>query len=198
MKRIIIGISGASGSVFGVRLAKSLEEAEEVETHLVISKWGQQTLEFETGMKISEVKSYANFSYSPTEMGAAISSGSFITDGMVIVPASMRTVASIAHGLSDNLIHRAADVILKEKRKLVLVPRETPLSQIHLENLLKLSRLGVTILPPEPAFYNKPESVSDIVDHIVARICDQFGINNELTKRWNGQMKSEDVVPLRR
>ena len=198
MKRIIIGISGATGSVFGVRLAKSLEEAEEVETHLVISKWGQQTLEFETGMKISEVKSYANFSYSPTEMGAAISSGSFITDGMVIVPASMRTVASIAHGLSDNLIHRAADVILKEKRKLVLVPRETPLSQIHLENLLKLSRLGVTILPPEPAFYNKPESVSDIVDHIVARICDQFGINNELTKRWNGQMKSEDVVPLRR
>lgn len=198
MKRIIIGISGASGSVFGVRLAKSLEKVEKVETHLVISKWGQQTLEFETGLKISEVKSYANFSYSPTEMGAAISSGSFITDGMVIVPASMRTVASIAHGFSDNLIHRAADVILKEKRKLVLVPRETPLSQIHLENLLKLSRLGVTILPPEPAFYNKPESVSDIVDHIVARICDQFGIKNELTKRWNGKMKTEDVVPLRR
>ena len=197
MKRIIVGISGASGSIFGVRFLESLREVEDVETHLVISKWGQQTLEFETGLKVSEVKSWADFSYSPTEMGAAISSGSFLTDGMVIVPASMRTISSIAHGFSDHLIHRAADVILKEKRKLVVVPRETPLSQIHLENLLKLSTLGVTILPPEPAFYNKPKSVNDIVDHIVARICDQFGILNELTRRWNGKMKNDDVVPFR-
>ena len=139
--KIIIGISGASGSIFGIRLLELLRESKDIETHLVVSKWGQQTLEYETNFSIAEVKELADFCYSQSEMGAAISSGSFLTDGMIIAPCSMRTVAAIANGISENLIHRAADVIIKERRKLVLLPREAPFSQIHLENLLKLSKL---------------------------------------------------------
>ena len=186
--KIIIGISGASGSIFGIRLLELLKESKDVETHLVVSKWGQQTLEYETDFSLSEVKELADFSYSQSEMGAAISSGSFLTDGMIIAPCSMRTVAAIANGISENLIHRAADVIIKERRKLVLLPREAPFSQIHLENLLKLSRLGVVILPPDPAFYNKPKSIDDIVNHVALRSCDQFGINLNIGNRWNGDM----------
>ncbi|MDC0074015.1 UbiX family flavin prenyltransferase [Alphaproteobacteria bacterium] len=188
MKKIIIGISGASGSIIGVRLLEFLKLDNSFETHLVVSKWGQQTLEFETKYNLAMVKKLASFSYSPGEMGAAISSGSFISEGMIIAPSSMKTIAAIANGFGNNLIHRAADVVLKEKRKLILVPRETPLNQIHLENMLRLSKMGVTILPPDPAFYNKPESIDDIVNHIVARICDQLNIKNDLTKRWDGKM----------
>jgi len=186
--KIIIGISGASGSIFGVRLLEILREINDVETHLIVSKWGQQTLEYETELSISEVRGLADYSYSQSEMGAAISSGSFLTDGMIIAPCSMRTVAAIANGISENLIHRAADVIIKEKRKLVLLPREAPLSQIHLENLLKLSRIGVVILPPEPAFYNKPKSIQDIVNHVVLKSCDQFDIKIDIGERWDGDM----------
>ena len=186
--RIIIGISGASGSIFGVRLLQLLKKSEDIETHLVVSKWGQQTLEYETNFSIAEVKELADFSYSQSEMGAAISSGSFLTDGMIIAPCSMRTVAAIANGISENLIHRAADVIIKERRKLVLLPREAPFSQIHLENLLKLSKLGVVILPPDPAFYNKPKSIDDIVNHVVLRSCDQLNINLNVGSRWTGDM----------
>ncbi len=186
--KIIIGISGASGSIFGVRLLEILREINDVETHLIVSKWGQQTLEYETELSISEVRGLADYSYSQSEMGAAISSGSFLTDGMIIAPCSMRTVAAIANGISENLIHRAADVIIKEKRKLVLLPREAPLSQIHLENLLKLSRIGVVILPPEPAFYNKPKSIQDIVNHVVLKSCDQFYIKIDIGERWDGDM----------
>ena len=197
MKRIIIGISGASGSIFVVRLLQTLRKTEGVETHLVVSKWGQQTIEHEMGMTLSVVRDLADYSYASSEMGAAISSGSFVTEGMVIAPASMRTVAAIAHGLGEHLLHRAADVILKENRKLVMLPRETPLSEIHLENMLKLARLGVTILPPDPAFYNQPKSIDDIVDHIVARICDQFSIKTNLTLRWDGKMRSDEVISFR-
>ncbi|MBL42514.1 MAG: phenolic acid decarboxylase [Rhodospirillaceae bacterium] len=186
--KIIIGISGASGSIFGVRLLEILREINDVETHLIVSKWGQQTLEYETELSISEVRDLADYSYSQSEMGAAISSGSFLTDGMIIAPCSMRTVAAIANGISENLIHRAADVIIKEKRKLVLLPREAPLSQIHLENLLKLSRIGVVILPPDPAFYNKPKSIQDIVNHVVLKSCDQFDIKIDIGERWDGDM----------
>ena len=121
-------------------------------------------------------------------MAAEISSGSFITDGMVVIPCSMRTLACIAHGYGENLVHRAADVILKERRRLVLVARESPLSEIHLENMLKLALMGVTIIPPMPAFYNHPKSVNDIVDHIVARVLDQFGISTPFAKRWDGHI----------
>ncbi len=189
--KIIIGISGASGSIFGIRLLEYLKNLNEVETHLVISKWGQQTLEYETDFSTSEVRKLADFSYSQSEMGASISSGSFLTDGMVIAPCSMRTIAAIANGISENLIHRAADVVIKERRKLVLLPREAPLSQIHLENLLKLSRLGVSILPPDPAFYNRPKSIDDIINHVVLRTCDQLSIKTESSKRWVGDMHSK-------
>src|SRR3972149_5010558 len=165
MRRIIVGITGATGAIFGIRVLEALRAAE-VETHLVISKWGQQTIEHETGLTAQQVKDLASVLPSTANMAATISSGSFFTDGMAVVPCSMRTLAAIAHGYGEDLVHRAADVVLKEGRKLVLVPRETPLSQVHLENLLKLARQGVAIVPPMPAFYNRPKSVEDIVNHI--------------------------------
>jgi 4-hydroxy-3-polyprenylbenzoate decarboxylase len=179
VKRIIVGITGATGAIFGLRTLEALREAG-VETHLVLSKWGLQTVEHETGRKQADLEALASVVHGTGNMAATISSGSFRTDGMIIAPCSMRTVGAIAHGYGENLVHRAADVILKERRRLVLVPRETPLSEIHLENLLKLARMGVCILPPMPAFYNKPASLDDMVDHIVARVLDQFEIDAAL------------------
>ena len=198
MKKLIIGMTGSTGAIFGVRLLEALADSE-VETHLVVSKWAQQTIEHETSTSLESLRALATESYSAGDMGARVSSGSFRTDGMVVVPCSMRSVAAIAHGNGDHLVHRAADVILKERRKLVLVARETPLSDIHLENLLKLSRMGVTILPPVPAFYNRPRSVDDIVNHIVMRILDQFGISMDLAKRWDGEMgnRTANVRPIK-
>jgi 4-hydroxy-3-polyprenylbenzoate decarboxylase len=198
VKKLIIGMTGSTGAIFGVRLLEALADSE-VETHLVVSKWAQQTIEHETSTSLESLRALATESYSAGDMGARVSSGSFRTDGMVVVPCSMRSVAAIAHGNGDHLVHRAADVILKERRKLVLVARETPLSDIHLENLLKLSRMGVTILPPVPAFYNRPGSVDDIVNHIVMRILDQFGISMDLAKRWDGEMgnRTANVRPIK-
>ena len=196
MQRIIVGITGATGAVFGVRTLEALKQAK-VETHLVVSKWGRQTIEHETGLTYDEVKGLAHTVYSAGDMGAAISSGSFVTDGMLIIPCSMRTLAATANGVGDTLIHRAADVILKEKRPLVMVVREMPLNDVHLENMLKLSRMGVTILPPMPAFYNHPQSIDDMVNHIVARTLDQFWISTDLTQRWDGKMKTS-VVPFQK
>ncbi len=187
--KLVIGMSGATGAVFGVRLLEILAESE-VESHLIISKWAQQTLEHETDKTIDDLRAMADQFYKSSDMGAAVSSGSFHTDGMVVIPCSMRTVSAISTGTGDNLVHRAADVVLKERRKLVLVTRESPLNDIHLENLLKLSRMGVTILPPVPAFYNQPKSIGDLVDHIVMRVLDQFNISGELMPRWNGEMKN--------
>jgi 4-hydroxy-3-polyprenylbenzoate decarboxylase len=187
--KLIVGITGATGSVFGVRLLDALRRAS-VESHLVISKWGARTIVHETPYTVDQVEQMATAAYSSLDQGAAISSGSFVTNGMVVAPCSMRTLAAIANGNGDNLVHRAADVILKERRKLVLVVRESPLSEIHLENMTKLSRMGVVILPPVPAFYNHPRSVDDIVDHIVMRILDQFGIHLDLTPRWDGEMST--------
>jgi 4-hydroxy-3-polyprenylbenzoate decarboxylase len=187
VKRLIIGMTGATGAIFGARLLEVLDGTD-IETHLIVSKWSQQTLEHETSYTLDRLRDLASETYSAGDMGAKVSSGSFHTDGMVIVPCSLRSVASIAHGLGDHLVHRAADVILKEKRKLVVVARELPLSTIHLENLLKLSQMGVTILPPMPAFYNHPESLDDMVDHIVMRILDQFDVARELVARWDGKM----------
>ncbi len=189
MKKIIVGITGATGSVFGIRLLQALQEAK-CETHQVISKWGRQTIEHETNYTSEEVCEMATETYSSGDMGAAVSSGSFITEGMVVAPCSLSTLGAIAAGHGETLVHRAADVILKERRRLVLVARETPLSTIHLENMLKLSRMGVTILPPMPAFYNYPKDINAIVNHIVARILDQFGISAEFADRWDGKMKN--------
>ena len=185
--KIIVALTGATGAIYGVRLLERLREAG-VETHLVISRWGARTLLHETPYSREHVESLATVSYAPADMGAVISSGSFQTDGMVVAPCSAKTLAAIAHGFGENLIHRAADVILKERRRLVLLVREAPLSDIHLENMLKLSRMGVQILPPMPAFYNHPATIDDIVDHTVSRVLDQFGLDAGGAERWSGEM----------
>ena len=191
MTKLIVGMTGASGAIFGVRLLQVLAETD-VEVHLVVSKWAQQTLEHETTLTLNDLRDLADVYYGPNDMGAAISSGSFMTDGMVIMPCSTRSVGAIAHGIGEHLVHRAADVILKERRKMVMVVRETPLNEIHLENMLKLSRMGVTILPPMPAFYNHPQSIDDLVNHIVARVLDQFSITADFAKRWDGTMRNRE------
>jgi 4-hydroxy-3-polyprenylbenzoate decarboxylase len=193
VKRIIVGITGATGAIFGVRTLEALRAAE-VETHLVLSKWGLQTVEHETGLKLADLEARASVVHATGNMAATISSGSFRTEGMIVAPCSMRTAAAIAHGYGENLVHRAADVVLKERRRLVLVPRETPLSEVHLENLLKLARLGVCLLPPMPAFYNKPASLDDMVDHIVARVLDQFGIDASFARRWDGVLHASPTL----
>ena len=186
--RLIVGITGATGVIYGVRLLERLREAG-VETHLVISRWGGRTLLHETPYTREQVEALAHTVYAPADMGAAISSGSFQTAGMIVVPCSARTLAAIAHGFGDSLIHRAADVVLKERRKLLLAVREAPLSDVHLENMLKLSRMGVVILPPVPAFYNNPRSLADIVEHTVARMLDQYGVEVPGAARWAGEMQ---------
>ena len=187
MARLIVGLTGATGAILGVRLLEVLKDCD-VESHLVISNWARRTIEHETPYTLKQVCALATVYHTSTNMAAEISSGSFITDGMVVIPCSMRTLGSIAHGYGENLVHRAADVVLKERRRLVLVARESPLSEIHLENMLKLARMGVTIIPPMPAFYNHPKSINDIVDHIVARVLDQFGISTPFAKRWDGHI----------
>ncbi len=188
--RLIVGITGATGTIFGVRLLQMLYGSG-VETHLVMSKWAARTLVHETQYSVKDVQRMATESYPIGDQGAAISSGSFITLGMVIAPCSMGSLAAIAHGLGNNLIHRAADVMLKERRKLVLVVRESPLNEIHLENMLKLSRMGVVILPPVPAFYNHPQNLEDLINHTTMRILDQFDIHLDVMNRWDGVMLSE-------
>ena len=186
--KFIVGITGATGAIYGVRLLERLREAG-VETHLVISRWGARTLIHETPYSREDVEALASVSYPPGDMGAAISSGSFRTDGMIIAPCSAKTLAAIAHGYGDNLIHRAADVVLKERRRLVLAIREAPFSDIHLENMLKLSRMGAVVLPPLPAFYNHPRTIDDLVDHSVSRMLDQFGLETSGVERWAGEME---------
>ncbi|OLO25298.1 phenolic acid decarboxylase subunit B [Alkalihalophilus pseudofirmus] len=181
--KIIVGISGATGAIYGIRILEALKQAG-VETHLIISSWAEKTISLETEYKISDVISLADYHYSAKNQAARISSGSFITDGMIIAPCSMKSLASISYGFADNLISRVADVTLKEKRKLVLLPREAPLHEIHLENMLRLSKMGASIVPPMPAFYNHPQTIDDIVNHTVSRTLDQLSIENNFTKRW--------------
>jgi 4-hydroxy-3-polyprenylbenzoate decarboxylase len=185
--RLIVGITGATGALYGVRLLERLRDAG-IETHLVVSRWGARTLLHETSYTREQVDALATFAYQAGDMGAAISSGSFKTDGMVVAPCSAKTLAAIAHGYGDNLIHRAADVVIKERRRLVLAVREAPLSDVHLENMLKLSRMGVRIMPPVPAFYHHPTTVDDIVDHTVMRLLDQCGLELPSLARWSGEM----------
>ncbi|GAA2274284.1 putative UbiX-like flavin prenyltransferase [Streptomyces ruber] len=184
--RLIVGMTGATGAPFGVRLLERLAELPEVETHLVMSRWARSTVELETGRTAREVAALADVAHPPEDQGATISSGSFRTDGMVVVPCSMKTLAGIRSGYADGLVGRAADVTLKERRPLVLVPRETPLSEIHLENMLALARMGVRIVPPMPAFYNHPATVDDVVEHIVSRVLDQLDLPAPGAERWAG------------
>jgi len=181
--RLIVGITGASGAIYGLRLLQILQKLK-VETHLIISPTAEVTLAHETDWKLSAVKALASVSYRANDMAAAISSGSFRTGGMVIAPCSMRSLGEIAGGISSSLVTRAADVVLKERRRLVLLVRETPLHGVHLRNMLTADELGAIIAPPVPAFYNRPQSLDDIVDHTVGRVLDLFDIDAGIVRRW--------------
>ena len=182
--RLVVGISGSSGVIYGIRLLQALKETG-VASHLVMSKPAEMTLAYETEMKGSEVRDLADVTYPIGDVGAAPASGSFATMGMVIAPCSMKTLAEIATGMSSNLLSRSADVTLKERRRLVLMVRETPLHRVHLQNMLTVTDMGGIIAPPVPAFYAKPENLEAMVDHSVGRVLDLFGIDNDLVRRWD-------------
>jgi 4-hydroxy-3-polyprenylbenzoate decarboxylase len=190
--KLIVGMTGATGAPLGVALLQVLRAMSGVETHLVMSKWAKTTIELETSYRASDVADLADYCYSSADQAATISSGSFRTDGMIIIPCSMKTLAGIRAGYAEGLVGRAADVVLKEGRKLVLVPREMPLNTIHLENMLALSRVGVVMVPPMPAFYNHPQTVDDITQHIVARVLDQFGLEHPHARRWQGLQAAQN------
>ena len=181
--KIVVGISGSSGVIYGIRFLQALSRLK-IETHLVLSKWAKKNIEIETDENIEDILKTANYNYDETNMAAAISSGSFRTNGMAIIPCSMKTMSSIANGYDDNLISRAASVTIKENRRLVIVPRETPLSTIHISNMLKLSEIGVVILPAMPGFYHRPNTIEDLISHIIGKTLDQFKIQNSSFTRW--------------
>jgi len=182
-RRLIIGISGASGTVYGVRLLQALRKAD-VETHLVMTRSAEVTLAYETDFKIKDVHALADIVYPVADIGAAISSGSFKTEGMIVAPCSIRSLAEIAYGNTTNLLSRAADVVLKERRRLVLMVRETPLHVGHLRAMTQVSEIGAIVMPPVPAFYARPKSIDEMVNHTIGRVLDLFGIDNALVKRW--------------
>ena len=182
-----MGVSGATGAIYAVRLLQVLHEREEVETHLVVSRAAKVTLRLETPeWPIQEVEALADVVYKEGDVSAAIASGSFPSQAMVVVPCSMKTVAAVAHGYGDNLLARAADVILKERRRLILVPRESPLHLVHLRNMATISEMGGIILPPCPAFYHRPTTVAEIVDHTVGKILEMLGLEQDLLRPWLG------------
>jgi len=185
--RVLVAMTGATGAILGVRLLERLKEFD-VERHLIVSSWGARTLLHETDLDLDDVRSMADVTYKITDLGAAVSSGSFITRGMIVVPCSVRTLAAIASGVTGDLISRAADVTLKERKPLILMVRESPLNMIHLENLIKVSRAGAHIVPPMIAFYGRPTTVDQLVDHIVTRALDQVGLHSDATPRWDGEL----------
>jgi len=184
-RRLIVGISGASGTIYGVRILELLKKTD-IETHLVMSKSAEMTLVYETDFKPKDVKALASVNHPAADIGASISSGSFATMGMIILPCSIKTMSEIATGVTSSLVSRAADVVLKEKRRLVLGIRETPLHGGHLRTMATLADIGAIVAPIVPAFYNKPKSVDDIINHTVGRMLDLFGIETKLVKRWKG------------
>ena len=188
-QRLIIAITGATGAVYGVRLLQAIRELPQIESHLLISEAGTLTLHQELDMRRKDVEALADVVHNVRDVGASIASGSFQSDGMVIAPCSMKTLASVAHGMADNLITRAADVVLKERRRLVLMVRETPFNLAHLRNMTAVTEMGGIIFPPLPSFYHKPASIDEMVQHTTARVLDLFSIATELAPRWNG-MKS--------
>jgi polyprenyl P-hydroxybenzoate/phenylacrylic acid decarboxylase-like protein len=185
-KRLIVGITGATGAIYGVRLLEALREMPEMESHVVMSDAGALNLWHELKMRRKDLEKLATAAYNPKDIGAAIASGSFLTEGMVIAPCSMKTLAAVAHAHADDLVSRAADVVLKERRRLVLIPRETPLNLAHLRNMTAVTEMGGIIMPPVPAFYALPKSIDDLVAHTVARVLDLFGIHSAKLARWQG------------
>ncbi|MBD8532627.1 MULTISPECIES: UbiX family flavin prenyltransferase [unclassified Massilia] len=191
-RRIVVGITGATGAVYGVRLLARLQAVPGVETHLVVSDAASLTLHQEVGMQRRDVEALADVVHKNREIGASIASGSFQTDGMVIAPCSMKTLAAVAHGLADNLVARAADVILKERRRLVLMVRETPLNLAHLRNMTAVTEMGGIIFPPLPSFYHRPASIDEMVDHTLDRVLDLMGVENAAAPRWSGMRSAPD------
>ena len=186
MKRLVVAITGASGAMYGIRLLQWLRESAQVETHLMISDAGILSMHYELDMKRKDVEALADVVHSVRDVGACVASGSFQSEGMIIAPCSMKTLGSVAHGLCDNLITRAADVMLKERRRLVLMVRETPFNLAHLRNMTAVTEMGGVIFPPLPALYQRPQSVSEMVDHTVGRVLDLFAIEHALVPRWTG------------
>jgi 4-hydroxy-3-polyprenylbenzoate decarboxylase len=187
VRRLIVAISGASGPIYGVRMLEVLREVPDIETHLVMSPSGAQTIAAETDFSLEHVRSLADEVHSFKDIGATISSGSYKTEGMIVAPCSIKTLAGIANCFSDNLISRAADVCLKERRKVALMVRETPLHQGHLELMVKAAQYGCVIVPPVPAFYHRPKTIEDIVNQTVGRTLDQFDIDTDIVHRWKEQ-----------
>jgi 4-hydroxy-3-polyprenylbenzoate decarboxylase len=183
---LVIGITGASGVIYGIRLLEVLSKIMEVETHLIISKAGEEIIKHETGLELNKVKELADACYDNDDIGSRLSSGSFKRDGMVIAPCSMKTLSALANSYTDNLITRAGDITLKERKKLVLLTRETPLHLGHLRNMEKVTEMGGIILPPVPAFYPKPKTINDIIDYTVGRVLDIFDVKHDLLPRWAG------------
>jgi len=183
--RLIVAITGASGTIYGKRLLEVLKE-KRVETHLIVSKAAEKVIEYELEMTKKDMERLVSHVYSVDDLSAPLMSGSFQTDGMIIIPCTMKTLAGIAHGYSDNLILRAADVTLKERRKLIVVPRETPLSVVHLRNMLEVAKLGVFVVPAMPAYYHKPKRIDELVDFVVGKVLDCLGLEHKLFKRWAG------------
>ncbi len=190
--RLVVGITGSSGVIYGIKLLEVLLKIK-IETHLIISKWGERNVQIETDKSVEFVKSLATRNYNNDDMAAPISSGSFKTDGMAIVPCSMKTLSSIANGYDDSLVSRAAGVCIKESRRLVIVPRETPLSKIHLQNMTRLADIGVIVLPAMPGFYQRPKSMDDLITHIAGKILDQFGIEHNIYRRWGEALVDRNI-----
>jgi polyprenyl P-hydroxybenzoate/phenylacrylic acid decarboxylase-like protein len=189
-KRLLVGITGATGAVYGVEILKALRELADWESHLVLSDAGALNVWHELKMKRKEVEALAGVAYQPKDIAAAISSGSYLTEGMVIAPCSMKTLAAVAHAHADDLLARAADVVLKERRRLVLLPRETPLNLAHLRNMVAATEMGAVVFPPVPAFYALPKSIDEIVAHTVARVLDLFAIHSPRLARWQGMKET--------
>ncbi|MEW6622696.1 MAG: UbiX family flavin prenyltransferase [Bacillota bacterium] len=183
--QLIVAITGTTGVIYGIRLLEAIRNTE-CKSHLIISPWGEKNIELETEYTAAQVKALADYTHDYNNLGSSISSGSFPVDGMAVIPCSMKSLSAMAHGYTNNLINRAADVTLKEKRKLVVVPRETPLNLIHLNNMTALCQAGAVILPPMPAFYHKPKTINDLVNQTVGKVLDQFKISHNLFERWHG------------
>jgi polyprenyl P-hydroxybenzoate/phenylacrylic acid decarboxylase-like protein len=185
-KRLIVGITGATGSAYGVGLLEELRALKGWETHLVLTDAGVLNAHQELGLKRKDIERLAHRAYHPKDIAASIASGSFLTEGMVIAPCSMKTLAAVAHAHADDLVSRAADVVLKERRRLVLLPREAPLNLAHLRNMVQVTEMGGVVFPPVPSFYAKPKTIQDLVDHTVRRVLDLFGIHSPKLARWKG------------
>jgi flavin prenyltransferase len=189
MMVLVVGITGASGAIYGIRLLEVLSSARTVETHLIVSEAAQEIIKYETGRSIEDITGLASYSYDVRDIGAQLASGSFKTDGMIVAPCTVKTMSAIANSYTENLLIRAADVSIKERRRLLLLVRETPLHLGHIRNMERLCQMGAIIMPPVPAFYHKPQTIQDIVDHTVGKMLDMFGIEHDLSQRWSGIMK---------